>query len=699
MNNPTENNGIQRGPDPDLTDQRRALVTRLIDDVKKAKERHRTAFARMRDDMKFVRKQLPMEMENDDRTKVNIVQRFLNTRVAVLYAKSPTFIAQTRKRMDFTIWDGKRASLQAAAQAEAQAQQQGMPPPPGVMELMADVQQGLARRELMSSIGRTLEIALTYSLDEQQPPFKAQAKQLVRRTITCGVGYAKLSFQRELAKRPDTEASLPDITDRVSTVERLSADLADGKSDPGSADAEELNLAKGSLTAEKDQIVREGLVIDFPPATRIIPFLGCRQLAPGFPGAPAVAEDFLLSPEQVKEVYGVDVGSNFVGYTQAEYGQAKRSTADTRKCLAWEIYHRKDGLKYVVLDGFPDFLVEPAAPDLAYLEIVFPFIPLIFNQIEDEEDIFPESDVRLLRPIQRELNRKKEALKQHRVASRPLYTVRKGVLEDDDRETMGKHQAHDIIELQGIDAGEDVTKVFAPFPKVGIDPNLYETSTDMSDMQAVVGSQDGDGGGNKNGSATQSSIAETSRMTSVSSNVDDLDDFLSILARQAGQVLLRELSKETALKIVGPGAVWPEFTAQDIAEEVFLQIEAGSSGRPNKAQELANIERVAPFIMQTPGMNPEFWLKYMLRVLDTNIEYEDAVTDGLPSMTAMNGQKQLGTGDPATDPNAQGSQGGNNAPVADGTPGGPQAAFPAGAPASAAPAAFAQPMQAAGAIG
>jgi hypothetical protein len=264
MNNPTENNGIQRGPDPDLTDQRRALVTRLIDDVKKAKERHRTAFARMRDDMKFVRKQLPMEMENDDRTKVNIVQRFLNTRVAVLYAKSPTFIAQTRKRMDFTIWDGKRASLQAAAQAEAQAQQQGMPPPPGVMELMADVQQGLARRELMSSIGRTLEIALTYSLDEQQPPFKAQAKQLVRRTITCGVGYAKLSFQRELAKRPDTEASLPDITDRVSTVERLSADLADGKSDPGSADAEELNLAKGSLTAERTRSSVRGWSSTFP---------------------------------------------------------------------------------------------------------------------------------------------------------------------------------------------------------------------------------------------------------------------------------------------------------------------------------------------------------------------------------------------------------------------------------------------------
>jgi hypothetical protein len=188
----------------------------------------------------------------------------------------------------------------------------------------------------------------------------------------------------------------------------------------------------------------------------------------------------------------------------------------------------------------------------------------------------------------------------------------------------------------------------------------------------------------KDAGATGASIAESKNITSVASNVDDLDDFLSVLARAAGQVLLRELSRDTAERIVGPGVVWPEFTAQDIAEEVFLDIEAGSSGRPNKAQELANIERVAPFMLQTPGLSPEWFLKFLLRTLDTRIDYEDAITEGLPSITAMNGAKQVGTGDPATDPNAQGGAGGQNAPVAGGTAGGPQAAFPAGGPPGAA---------------
>jgi hypothetical protein len=486
----TGNNGIERGT-PDVDESRRALVTRLTDDVKRAKEKYKPAFARMREDQRFVRRQLPMEMDNDERAKVNIVQRYLNTRVATLYAKSPTFVADRRKKLDFKIWDGKRTTLQAAAQHIQEAQMAGIQPTEDVMALMQDIQQALTRRQMLDQVGKSLEIALTYSLDEQQPPFKPQCKQLVRRTVTCGVGYVKLGFQREMEKRPDTEATLPDITDRVASVERLAADLADGESEENSADAEEFKLAKGALQAEKDVIVREGLVVDFPASTRIIPFLGCRQLAPGFPGAPAVAEEFLMSPNEVKETYGVDVKTNFCGYTQDKNGLMAKSQAETRRCLVWEVYHRKDGLKYVLCDGYPDFLEPPKPFDLAYLDIVFPFIPLLFNQVEDEEDIFPESDVRLIRPIQREVNRKKEALKQHRVASRPLYTVRKGVLEEDDRESMSGHAAHSILELQGLNEGEDVTKVFAPFPKVGIDPNLYETSTDVTDLALVVGAQDG----------------------------------------------------------------------------------------------------------------------------------------------------------------------------------------------------------------
>ena len=55
---------------------------------------------------------------------------------------------------------------------------------------------------------------------------------------------------------------------------------------------------------------------------------------------------------------------------------------------------------------------------------------------------------------------------------------------------------------------------------------------------------------------------------------------------------------ETVRRIVGPGAVWPELTRQDIADEIFLEIEAGSSGKPNRAQDLANLERILSILIQ-----------------------------------------------------------------------------------------------------
>ena len=676
--NPSENgaSGITRGT-PEVSESRKALVEKLCAAVRQSKSKHEPAFTRMREDMRFTRKQLPEETSSDDRAKVNIVQRHVGQRVASLYAKNPTFVAQRRKRMDFKVWDGKRASLEQAAmslQGGAGAMQD-----PNTAMLLMDVQEGMARRQMLDSVGKTLELVLDYALDEQQPSFKAQAKQVVRRATTCGVGYFKLAYQRTLKKRPDIEAKLADITDRLATIERLQADIADGEKDENSAEAEELRQALNGLKSEPDVVVREGLVFDFPAATRVIPLGPCRQLAAGFPGAWGVAEEFAMSCDEIKETYGVDIGSNYTGYTPGKNGGFDRQDGENKRALIWEIYHRKDGLLYRVCDGYPDFLEEPAPPPLGYLEAFFPFFPLVFNQVEDEEELFPESDVRLLRNIQKEINRKREAVRQHRIASRPLYLARKGAVESEEEAiNLGGHAAHDVVQLQGLEQNEDVGKVFQPFPKVGVDPNLYETGTDLTDMQLVVGAQEANLGGTSGDSATETSIAEGSRMTSIASNVDDLDDCLSAVGRAAGQVLLREMSQETVAQIAGPGAVWPELSAQQLAEEVFIEIEAGSSGRPNRDRELAAFERVAPFLLQTPGINPEWLARTQIKLLDARVDLEEAFTFGLPSITTMNRQSQVGTGDPATDPNQQGGEGGDNAQGPDQGRGGAQAAYPAG---------------------
>ena len=160
-------------------------------------------------------------------------------------------------------------------------------------------------------------------------------------------------------------------------------------------------------------------------------------------------------------------------------------------------------------------------------------------------------------------------------------------------------------------------------------------------------------------------------MSAQHSNVDDLDDLLSEIARAGGQILLDQVSEQTVKAVVGPGAVWPQLSRGDIAREVFLEIRAGSSGRPNKTLEMQQFQQLAPLLMQIPGITPEFLAREGIRRMNDGIELEEAFTAALPSMQAMN---QLlgraagapGAAGPSPDagpaPGAQGPRGIENGP-------------------------------------
>src|SRR5690606_34048623 len=117
------------------------------------------------------------------------------------------------------------------------------------------------------------------------------------------------------------------------------------------------------------------------------------------------------------------------------------------------------------------------------------------------------------------------------------------------------------------------------------------------DQQANLGPTSG-------ATATESAIAENSRSSGLSSETDELDDFLTMLARACGQLLLLEMSAETVKRIAGPGAVWPEFSRQEVADEIYLEILAGSSGRPNRQLRINAIERTGNILVQVPGIRP-----------------------------------------------------------------------------------------------
>lgn len=702
---------IKREPG-DLSESEKTLVTALCKWATDTRGFRAKTYAKMRRDMKFVRPGRQWEnnrgsneaTDNDAgmfsaRYEANITQRHVQQRVAALYAKNPKIVAKRRKRMDFTIWDGEQKSLMEAIQRATGSPgspgdpKMGVPPSPPIppmptpedVALIQDVEAGMNRRKMLDRIAKTLEILYTYYMAEGEPNFKLQAKQLIRRVESCGVGFVQLGFQRLMGPNTEIVNKIRDDSDRIKYLETLTADLQDQKLDENQAEIEELKTGLTTLQGQEQIVLREGLVFDFPASPDIIVDVDCVQLK-GFVGAKRVAREYHYTKMQVKELFGIDLGANYQQYLPSKTWERTDRDLSTNVCCVWAIWDANTKQVFYVCDGYPGLLKPAAAPEVD-VDGFFPFKALAFNDVEDPTDIYPPSDVELVRPMQLEYNRSREGLREHRIANKPGYVSSKGMLDEESKTALMNHDSSELVELNvPPDAMKEIDKYIAVRPTARIDPTVYDAEYIFTDFQRVAGDSAANLGGTSGATATESSIAETSRVSALQSCIDDINDFLSSLARAGGQILFAEMSLEQVREIAGPGAVWPELSREEIAKEIYLEIEAGSSGRPNKALEISNMERLAPFLMQIKGLKPEWTLRQMMNRLDENVELEDAFDITLPSMVAQNAidgsamgggggpgggaQIQPSTGDPATDPNQQGPKGGlNNIGVPNSMPG------------------------------
>jgi len=675
-------------PEPD--EKTKNFVNQLCKDVKADKKRWESDFERIDFDTRFAKGQQWVDangklIDDDDLYVANLVQKHIQGRVQAIYAKNPTAVHKLAERLEFAIWNGDPAVYQEALAMVMQADEMQVPPPPGAAEIVEDVQAGIAARERLDNIGKSLTIVFHYFLKEQEPGFKKMMKKVVRRAKTSGVGYVRLNYQRVMGRNPSDEKGIRDYQQRLEHIRSLRADMADGETTEDDAEAKELEEALETLLSKDEIILREGLIFDYPKAKQVIPGRDCVQLD-GFVGASRVTVEHIRTPDRIKEIYGIDITGAYKRYIKNKDGsltEQSKGDADEDQGLAllWQVYHKPSGNMYTIVDGFDDFLEEPDAPT-AEVERFYPIYALVFNDMEDDDSIYPKSDVQLMKHPQMEHNRSRDALRAHRWASRPLYAAKRGAFEEDEAASIQQHAAHDIIFLSALGDGQKIEDIFSQVNKVGIDPNLYETNTIFDDLQKVVGSQETNFGGTSGATATEVADSAGERMSSVSDDVDMIDDLMAELARDSSKVLLQEVSMETAQHIVGPGVVWPTMTGREVAEEVGLEIVAGSTGRPNQAQEVANMERATPMLLQLPGINPEWLTGEYLEVLRPGFDRTEAMLSGSPPILAISRlmqaeqQAQLAPADPTKDPTAQGPEGADNAPVADSTQPGGQPGFP-----------------------
>lgn len=688
MQNDTTGNAVEpqspsKTSEREVSEERKQLVSEWIDKIKDAEHYWKPCWDRMKKCRQLAAEGAEKTWIDADSYVVPLAARYVNVMVSMLYAKNPRAYFKRRERLMHTVWDGTPQQIKdlmgSASIGDPMAQQQ-------LVAVLRDIDQAKQYDTMVDRLGKTLVCLWDYFTSEQRANFKQQMKALVRRAKVNGVAYVRLGFQRVLQPDPDVTAEIADTSEKILGIQAGLAEMADDDYDMASKEAERLKLSLQDLQSRSEIVLREGPVFAFPKSSAVIidpDVVHLKTLA----GAGWIAYRYDMSCSKVRQQYGMDLedGSFTKFYPKDVAGGNQRHR---RKPMArvYEVEDKETETVFVVIDGYNDFVVTPHAPDVA-IERFFTLFPLVFNEVEtDEEDNsykVPPSDVWQMRHAQAEYNRSRQGLREHRISNRPRWVNASGALETEDKKKFATAPAHAMFDINGLTAGEKLESKIQRVPVVNIDPNVYEVETVYKDVLRSVGAQEANMGGvTSDTSATQSSISEQSRIAGISDSIDELDDLLGDLARSTGELLLTELAKQTVVDIVGPGAVWPDMppSREEIAKELFLMLEAGSSGRPNAAAELAKIERAVPYLLQLPGVSPEPLAEKYADLLD--IDLDELYQAGAPSIQALNAMMARqatgpAPGGPGHDPNAQGAHGASNAPSTQGNEPGPQPAHPA----------------------
>ena len=660
----------------DTPESRKNLVNEWSERIRSARDFWQPSFERMRDDMRFAAGQ--QWGGQDDKNQfglkkyvANIVQRQCALKVASLYAKNPEVSAKRRPKMDFKVWDGTQKMLMQAQQQIAAAGQQAQAavtagqtpdaPPPVAAAILTDYANGMKQKAMFDKLAETLEMVFTYQMEQQRPGFKTQMKALVLRAVTTNVGYIKIAYRRDTETIPTSSTTIEGFVERLQRLIATAQQLQEDATDPDSPLVEDLRLQAQELAAsaqagDMENVLREGLVFDFPPSTAVLVDPSCRCLE-DFVSADWVCQEYVLTPTQIQAQWGIDIrGSSARQYVDGTVkdssGKSDTSlmTAALRavkkffgvwdqkaKACVWEIYSKTDQSKYVICDGWPDFLEEPGSPE-PQTENFWPIYAFVKNRIEVEENlpkeyvtVYGESDVRLMRSQQEEKNRSREALRLHRIHNKDVYVYPTGGLTPTEMENIANAPSGGFIPLAALASGKTVAEVVGAIPRNPIDKSVYDDQFVMQDVMLTVGTQDADMGNAPAGqTATGQSIAQASRMTSLGSDIDSLDDFLSKVAKGGGEMIMLEMLQPEINRICGPGAAMFPRDREAIKNELYLDVEAASTGKPNKAVDVQNFTAIAPQLQQLwamLGLDPTPLLKYGIQVADMKIDLDELIDE------------------------------------------------------------------------
>lgn len=507
-------------------------------------------------------------------------------------------------------------------------------------------QTGKAAQRERQLFAKTLQIVVQRLWNDGK--LKKCMKRVVRAGFSVATGWWKAAMRIDTATDPLIETELNDIRDNLERIRALEEEILDPDAQPPltkEAKVSQLELEIEGLESRVEVVLRKTMAIDFIRSDQMIVALDIDNvddyLEAGWlgdevflPYDEALAKFETLTSEDLKtatcyyqkppttftpneigavgeSIGDIDPHGEASAYTTNESYATAAATDSQTKAVKFikviEIWDRRDLHIKTMIEGLHRWARAPFTPKFATSRF-YPYFKVDFYQVDGER--WPQSLTLRLFKLQDEYAGVRSSFRTTRQRSIPGTLFNSGMLESDDIEKM-KNAAHDeFIPVKPRDTGVDLRTLFTEKPQPTIDPMLFDTAPVIGDMEKISGVQEAlQTSQTVDKTATQAEIEQSGFAARTTSARDCVEESLGEFARYTAELALQALTYQDVRKIAGPLAVWPEnLPVEYVTTMLDVDIEAGSTGRPNTAAEreawgvvFPHIKELLGLIIQTQG--------------------------------------------------------------------------------------------------
>lgn len=283
--------------------------------------------------------------------------------------------------------------------------------------------------------------------------------------------------------------------------------------------------------------------------------------------------------------------------------------------IVWERWDRAQNRVYVWVEGTDRFLAdyEPEVVSSYW----YPFFPLYFNRVTGKA--LPMSDTKLQRQLNDEFNMLRTHDREGRRAAYNKYIVAKGFFSEEEMKNLKSCPPEGVIECERAD---EVAKYFSRVIGSNYNVALYDTNKVRMDLDAMSGISAAARGvtGAANFAIEEKSAQDTAQAEG-DRHRESVENHLGEIFRHMAEILVEVFPESNAKAIAGPGAYWPHLDRATLWRALQLDIEAGSTGKPDRARKIAELQQVSGALAQMLPLSPG----YQFKILEWTRDFMDAM--------------------------------------------------------------------------